>query len=159
MHVPSAVTPALCNGKPEWHHHHGAKMRVRSTSVADPPVWVIMASEVAHLLVQRKEGFPGWSIAWNIRHADGNAQGVVSVNNDELAALFGLETPETEETSRWLVMRYGADWAKQGLGIRYRDWLTLPCPGTGHDGDPNISIDLDDEVRTAIGTLLASAPS
>lgn len=43
---------------------------------------------------------------------------------------------------------------KQGAFIRYGNFLNIPSPGTGHDGDPNISILIDGPIRRAVRQLL-----
>jgi hypothetical protein len=59
-----------------------------------------------------------------------------------------------EESGEWLLDRYGGDSAAQGFYIRWRNCLNIPCPGTGHDGDPNISVTLSDDIKEAVRQLL-----
>ncbi len=54
----------------------------------------------------------------------------------------------------WLVGRYGGNSAVQSKFIRWGNFLNIPCPGTGHDGDPNVSIYVTDEIREAVRKLL-----
>jgi len=32
--------------------------------------------------------------------------------------------------------------------------LNIPCPGTGHDGDPNVSVYIEESIQRAIEQLL-----
>lgn len=81
--------------------------------------------------------------------------GVVFFNDKHLRSAFNLqETCQTEQHSLWLIDRFGGDCASQANYIRYKDYLNIPCPGTGHDGDPNISIMLDKDIRDAVRDML-----
>lgn len=79
------------------------------------------------------------------------------MGNQIVAAAFGLtDYLPMQLPGDFLLEKYGGDVACQFLFIRWQDYLNIPGPGTGHDGDPNISIKLTDEIKEAIRALLAS---
>lgn len=45
---------------------------------------------------------------------------------------------------------YRADDGSQGLFVRQGRYLNIPGPGTGMQGDPNISFYIDDDVKAAV---------
>ncbi len=146
---------------PRWYHRHGCKLKVASTDLQKGVA--VFQSSAAEVIISLMTGIPGetrrsWRIEWSILHnVFGHAKvvGTVSLVSDgELKAAFGiLERPKTEPHSVWLLNRYGGDWALQGLGIRQGCHLNIPCPGTGSDGDPNVSICIDDDIKVAIVQL------
>ena len=78
------------------------------------------------------------------------------MDDEHLKMAFGL-SEESGKYGDWLIGRFGGESAEQGQFIRFENFLNIPCPGTGHDGDPNISIVLDDKIRDAVEHLLACA--
>lgn len=79
--------------------------------------------------------------------------GQVEMDSCQLAAAFGL-SDESGDFGDWLIERYRADSAEQRLWIRYGNQLNIPGPGTGHDGDPNISIELDGDIKKAVVAII-----
>jgi len=73
---------------------------------------------------------------------------------DDLRSAFGI-SDYSGKYARWLIDRYGAEVAEQMKYIRWHEYLNIPCPGTGNDGDPNISIEIDDEIQLAIAKLIS----
>jgi hypothetical protein len=98
----------------------------------------------------------GWFVDWEIVQCQPYEEGVrgrSQFNDEDIVVAFGL----SEGSGRfgdWLIERFGADSAEQGKYIRWENFLNIPCPGTGHDGDPNISIYLDEEIQDAVRQLL-----
>lgn len=148
---------------PQWYHRHGCKIEL-GNMVMDPPS-VTLESSAASLVVSLMPNVPGdtrrlWKIEWSIIHGlmpTGKVRGeLTQVTDSQLKAAFGIiENPKTESHSRWLLDRYGGDWALQGFAIRQGCHLNIPCPGTGNDGDPNISICIDDDVKATIVKLFS----
>jgi len=145
-------------GRPVWFHHHGFKMRVSSFD-ASRRVLIIRGSAARLTISQPDElGTDRWLVEWRVvqtPHAKSTGETVLTT--DELSAAFGVTTPEMseEDATHFLFAQYGAAAAKQGGYIRWDDWLNIPCPGTAHDGDPNISIYIDIAMREAVKTLTA----
>lgn len=149
------VVPDLGNmGCPDWFHHHGRKMRL---TVADTTKQVVVISaSAATLTISVKEVGRGdeWFVAWEVVQSQlAKTNGRVVMSCDELSAAFGI-ADHSYRYGGWVIKRFGGDSANQGQYLRYQDFLNIPCPGTGHDGDPNISVELDDEIKDAIRQLV-----
>lgn len=99
------------------------------------------------------------SIEWKVKYSyTTSAKGRIEVDDQMLSVMFGLtdhlESDLRKTMSQWLLDLYGGTVAYQGHFIRYNDFLSIPCPGTGHDGDPNVSIEIDDRIREGVKQLL-----
>lgn len=99
-----------------------------------------------------------WLVNWKINHSlDTCVSGKTLFSSENLVRAFNLIifiNPE-HDSGEWLIKRYGGTEAKQGRFIRYRDHLNIPGPGTGSDGDPNISIKLNQKIKDAVGSLIS----
>ena len=139
-------------GVPRWWHHHGFKVHVESLS--EPKRRLKLSASAVDLLIGGAAGDDEWFFEWEVRHGTlESVTGRVFMTDSMLAAAFGLLS-YTQPGSEWLLQEYDADCAGQGCYIRFRGWLNIPCPGTGHDGDPNISIRIDTDIRDAARSLL-----
>ena len=154
--------PSLDGGKPDWFHDHGRKMTV--TVLDLDSARLVISSNAAKLTIGPADisgdGTGPWLVVYEVKQSvayDEVVRGRRIFDDDELAAAFGL-MPMAEMGSLWLIRRYGGEAAVQGQFIRWRKFLNLPCPGTGHDGDPNISIHLKDEITVAVRRLLSTSP-
>lgn len=139
---------------PEWCHHHGSKMRVEKFD-KDEQIIIISGSAAKVEISRRIAGVDvEWFVDWEViqNHTE-KTKGCVIYTSDDLLAAFGL-SDESSDHSVWLIERFGADSARQGKYIRWKEFLNIPCPGTGHDGDPNISIHLDEQMVNAVRQLL-----
>ncbi len=144
---------------PIWCHHHGSKMRV--VEFDEKEHRLVIAGSAAKVIIRPgrevQEGGDGWVVSWEvIQHVayDEAVRGQRQFDSDELAAAFGL-TDNSGDFGQWMLDQFGAHSAEQGKFIRWKHFLNIPCPGTGHDGDPNVSIHIDDEIRDAVQRLLA----
>lgn len=146
----------MTGGPPSWWHHHGFKMRVTNFDAAKH--LLIVAGSAAKLTVSQA-GEPGtdrWFLDWEVIQTPyEKTTGRIRLTNDDLSVAFGITTPKVTviEAQHFLFCQYGANAAQQGSFIRSGEYLNIPCPGTGHDGDPNISIYLDIAMREAVKTL------
>jgi len=144
---------------PVWYHHHGMKMRVKELN-KEKQTLIISGSAASVSIGRAPIGFittAMWSVEWKIIWSPAEfTGGRIIFNSDELRAAFGL-SDDSGEHGDWLIERFGGDSAEQGKYIRWKKFLNIPCPGTGHDGDPNVSIDIDEEMRNAVKQLLALA--
>ncbi len=147
--------PEFQAGHPIWWHLHGLKMRVRRLDLRNRTLTI--GSRVA-AVVRISPSRGGWHIAWAIKFGqEEKVRGIVWMSDQNLRCAFGLSDSEDERYGSYrhlLIERFGADCAYHGVFIRYRNFLNIPCPGTGYDGDPNVSIDLDDDIKLAIRRLL-----
>jgi hypothetical protein len=156
----AAKLPELKNGHPIWWHHHGRKMEV-SEQTDDR---LIIKSNAARLTIQKASPiFPDepltkdhWFVDWQVvqcRPIQELVSGRRWLTRDDLRSAFGI-IDDSGKYGKWLIDRYGADAAEQMKYIRWHEFLNIPCPGTGNDGDPNISIEISDEIQRAIAKLL-----
>ena len=150
--------PKMKSGFPAWWHHHGIKMKI--VEMRQPERFLVIAGSAAEVTIepawQPLTDGEGWVVSWKITHHvayNETTHGRRHFDNDELGAAFGLNQ-KSDYSERWILDQYGADSAEQGKYIRWKDFLNIPCPGTGHDGDPNISIEITEEIRTAVRTLI-----
>jgi hypothetical protein len=97
----------------------------------------------------------GWYVIWYLQHSFvTSVQGQAFMNDSDLESAFGLSDEYNPSGNQWLIDQYGGDCAHQGRYIRYKDHVNIPCPGTTHDGDPNVSIALDEAIKKAVRELL-----
>ena len=146
--------PELRNGVPIWCHHHGARMIVSRFILHENAGGLVIASNSASVTITRwnhTNGVEGLSVCWEVKHCypETKASGRVLFTPDDLQSAFGL-SDRSGIYGAELIERFGADVAEQGKYIRWKDFLNIPCPGTGNDGDPNVSIHLDEKIRSAI---------
>lgn len=148
--------PELRMGIPVWCHIHGSKMQITSISRENRSIRI--AGSAASCLI-RKASYvvsrtSGWFVDYEINHSVfGKINGCIEMNTQDLKSAFGL-SDESGEYGDQIIERYGADVANQGIYIRYKNFLNIPGPGTGNDGDANISIHLDEEIKNAIKEIL-----
>jgi len=139
-------------GLPVWFHHHGIKLRVFYLNSTGDKSLIIKGS--AAQLVIAPYGDDRWTVRWEIvwgRHEE--VSGHITMLTETLRRAFGL-ADGTAESGEWILSRYGGDSAEQHRYLRWRDCLNIPGPGTGHDGDPNISVLLRDDIKEAVRQLL-----
>ncbi|MEK9156454.1 MAG: hypothetical protein AAB360_04150 [Patescibacteria group bacterium] len=142
---------------PDWWHRHGRKMRLKLAGRAE----VKIAASVASLTITRQDAArddqPRWGVVWEITHDYDRVRGRVSMTDAELATAFGLVDSPVPPDSWWLTVVFDAGNMKVGKFIVHRDYLNISGPGTGQDGDPNISIRVDDDMRAAIIQIILAA--
>jgi len=105
----------------------------------------------------------GWNFRYQIIHSHGvGVKGDIFMSTNELEVAFGLcdhiKNQFVSESGQWLLDTFGGDVASQGRFIRYGRFLNIPGPGTGHDGDANVSIELDDGIKAAVKELIKKFP-
>lgn len=107
-----------------------------------------------------------WRISWQVIHGVDRAyvNGVISPRTVDLLVMFNLQPHFTDrydiQNSNNLIKVYGGRAAQQGCFIAwesdYVNALNIPHPGFGHDGDPNISIEVDDRMRQVVQKFIDS---
>jgi hypothetical protein len=156
------LPPHMTNimGQPKWHHHHAHKICVESVS-PDGKSLTLTAS-AAKLTIEQTESYSykdgplerRWLVSWEVRYSrTEKTNGCGNWGDKDLQQAFGLIPSEGKIFG--FLRDFICDAAAQGKYIRWEDALNIPCPGTGHDGDPNISILIDDQIQNAIRTILA----
>ncbi|MFC1599111.1 hypothetical protein ACFL2U_03860 [Patescibacteria group bacterium] len=142
-------------GQPNWCHHHCTKMRLNKEETDLENKKIIIEGSAAKLTITFHEELKRWLVSWEvIQSQNEGAKGKMFFTDDMLKAAFGLQDHLEKLGSEWLTQRYGGTIACQHRFIRWQKYLNIPCPGTGHDGDPNISIQIDQEIMDAVAALL-----
>lgn len=134
-------------GGPSWWHHHGWKMEVKELLLDQRKLTI--EGSAARVVIQRAadvlpnfESSHGWIVEWEVLQGDsyGKPDGGQRYWTDgDLAAAFATDGTR--------------DAARQGNYARNGHFLNIPCMGTGHDGDPNVSIDVTGEITEAVRSL------
>lgn len=140
---------------PDWWHMRGSKVRLTSS---EPRRLVVANAAVASVEVSPVLGeYGNWLVDWKVSHSPRTfVHGVTDMTDIDLAAAFGLidRYVGMRGHGRELLHRNGGSSAEHHKFIRFEDYLNIPGPGTGNDGDPNVSVLLDDEIKAAARTLL-----
>lgn len=136
-------------GKPIWWHHHGIKLGLM-TKLKQSLRLESSAAELSISYLRKNE----WEVCWKVGQVgDQGSSGMVIFSSKELREAFDYRVVPKKNES-FLFVRFGATAARQGKFIRTDRFLNIPCPGTGYDGDPNISILLTQEIVEAVRKLL-----
>lgn len=141
-------------GMPEWFHHHGTKFRVnrRLSTIGHLH---LEASAASLIILRRERGKPEFEIRWQVVFSlMEKAEGRLLMTKEMLESAFGISNKLTSITAEWIINRYGGSVAHQGQYIRWDNFLNIPGPGLGHDGDPNVSVMIDDEIREYLHLFL-----
>lgn len=141
--------------QPIWWYHHGFKLMVTNCDI--PNRCVVFATNTASIrFTQRAMTVDeGWFVDWMIRYGQQDQMsGRIVLSTRDLLIAFDLEVPKEAESDSVLTRRFDAEVARQGRYIRTGPFLNIPGPGTGSDGDPNMSIYLEKSIRVAMDKLL-----
>ncbi len=140
------------HGGPSWWNSHGRKLTVKSYDVDQG---VILEASAARLQIHPITDYPdAWQVIWRVKYSPSSwVEGRIEFLTEELEAAFGL-SELSGYSGDWLISNYGADAAQQGKFIRYQEFLNIANPGTGHDGDLNISVEVDEIIQQAVGHII-----
>lgn len=148
--------PEMLIGIPVWCHHHGWKLSPKKPSLRNGKLQLTLVGSAVRLTITRQP-FPlvsGLLVCWKIKqNIETGSSGRVIFTPDQLRAAFGL-IDTTGKFSQGIINQYGAESAVQGKYIRWKNFLNIPCPGTGMDGDPNISVHYDFSIQEAVRIFL-----
>jgi len=157
-------TPETYSGKPIWWQEHGAEMSVKNFDQQNL-ILNLSSGRGTELIITKasliSRNVIGWFVDWEITHQIYDKIGVkgrVWFNDDVLKSAFGL-SDSSGMYGNWLIERYGADVADPGKYIRWKEFLNIPCPGTVHEEDPNISILLNENIKHAVQKLFEEKTS
>jgi hypothetical protein len=134
--------------KPRWFNPAGNDARLVERRSKKPnliPALTIVASNGSSQLKIRRHTTDKrfWHVRWRIFYKNGaRLEGEFYWTSHDICAAFG----ENDMGIFWHVP--GSRFARVG------NYLNVPCPGTGHDGDPNISILLNPTIRAAVKKLI-----
>ena len=138
--------------RPAWFHLRGGKMRIIQR-IRDQVLFLKASS--ASLKIERVDEAKDdlWYVIWDITHADGQVHGHVRMSRDELLYAFDISESKSRSYDQ-------EEWHEQiradvveAKFIRYWRFLNIPGAGSGKDGDPNISVLLDEDIRAAMREL------
>lgn len=140
-------------GLPKWWHHHGSKMSVKE----EKSNMLSLGSRAASVIIEKRLA-QGWMIEYHIQHsAETYSMGRIWMCDKDLERAFMLSTDYPAQGGQHLIDEFGGETAYQGKFIRYKGWLNLPGPGTGHDGDPNLSVWVDSDIQEVVQRLIEKA--
>jgi hypothetical protein len=138
---------------PAWWHVHGFKMDLQKIDqhMNLHHAFLSIGTRVASVQIAADDSgrTMSFSLHWSLIHSRGRVAGTIYMFADVLAAIFGM-TDVIPLGSESFVTKYKATTGVRGIFLRQGNYLSLPCPGTGADGDPNISLYLTPEIRTAV---------
>lgn len=155
--MPFTREPKIRHYHPDLAHSHGTKIRLKDINKATGIIH--LASSAAFLTIERIYSdckfTSTYLISWKIINSQSEQiTGKILMDEKHLKLAFGLDDDYEELGSWWLIEIYGGTVAYQGCYIRWKNWLNIPCPGTGHDGDPNITIEIDNGIKNAVKKLI-----
>lgn len=143
--------------------------------------FVRISTSAAFLLIMRNYGERrrgplspteqrSFSLQWEIRHsADEITIGTRVVPEDDLQGMFGLHLPHPDYMPDHARIQWAHACARTtgvafeeiigcpGKFLRADEYLNIPGPGTGCNGDPNISIEIDDRMRDAVRNFIENS--
>ncbi len=142
---------------PPWWNQEGAVTRVQTLD-AEGGILILTNGGNAHIfLVRASRTHPlmlGWFVDWDICLrvcGDVGVRGRVSLTSKDLQCAFGLADDGASKT------KFGShevEYGVPGKFARNGSFLNIPCPGTRFLGDPNVSIEVTDEIKEAVKKLL-----
>jgi len=136
---------------PVWWHPGGNSLSFHSGSEDH----LCLSSEYARLILSGRQG--GCVVQWLIKtphcaNKDGYLAGQIIFDIPTFIAAFGgLDL--VHFTAYPMIHLHGGVAARQGFFLRFDEYLNIPGPGCGMDGDPNISIYLEHEIKDEIARL------
>jgi hypothetical protein len=150
-----AVKPQIkMFGIPVWHHHHSSKISVHNYN-AVAHILMLKSNAVEVAIHPADFEVKGWVVDYKIKQSNESwSRGHIWMSKDNLNTAFGLSDKCAVFGGQNILDVHGGDVAQQGRYIRYGKYLNIPGPGTGHDGDANVSICIDESIKDALKRLL-----
>lgn len=135
---------------PVWANSKGRKMSVEYIGLLED--LLIIRGSAAEVVIQRSK--IGFIVSWSIVSSQSHwTRGQIDFLTEDLMQAFGL-SDRCGEHGYGLLEEFGGTTAHQGFFLRFQKWLNIPGPGTGHNGDPNVSILIDDKIKFAVGKMI-----
>ncbi len=147
---------------PSWWSAKGINMKVDGVVLErgkHPIVNIAIGSAARVSIFQCGSRRGDFEVQYHIEHCDGShSAGNIIMDRADLARAFGLINGFGQGFSHGGAalreMGYELDAASQGKYVRLGDYLNIPHPGTGLVGDPNVSVEIKPEMKSAIQALL-----
>ena len=146
----------MANDAPFWFNPQGEQMRVKRFD-KDSRILIIdgNAASVRIILLDALNG-ELWKLSWSIARNSVTSGGSLIFTARQLRAAFGVSfNLASGSTPRLTKEPYCAEVGQEGLFIRRGSYLNIPDPyaGTNRDADPNVSIQLTEEITNAVREL------
>lgn len=147
---------------PSWWSAKGINMKVDGVVLerGKHPIVNIAIGSAARVFICQCDSRRGdFDVQYHINHCDGShSSGSIVMSRADLARAFGLINGYgvgfSHSGAGLLEMGYELDAASQGKYVRLGNYLNIPHPGTGLVGDPNVSVQIKAEMKSAIQALL-----
>ena len=106
----------------------------------------------AHLKIYKSKRKDQWKVRWLIfKKGAGHIEGQRIFTTTELEIAFSVpHADDLGKEFRFKELPGVMVFAAQGLFFREGSFLNIPCPGSGWDGDPNISVQIYPEMINLI---------
>ena len=138
---------------PDWYHFHGNKLKAKIEQGT-----LVIKSKTTTVRIRQtfaEDCCAVWNVEYHILHSlDNFSSGNIVMTQEDFKSAFGISEDCDHLFGQHIINRFGGNVACQGKYIRFGDFLNIPCPGTGCDGDPNVSINLDPEVRKIVSEFV-----
>jgi hypothetical protein len=146
--------------EPCWFHLRGSQFFVVGHDHLGPlkERKLTLKARCAQIEIWRDRRHPKWwNLKYEIKHFSGYTKGFISgMTAHDLIKAFGLSDEcDDDELCQKIIANYGGDVARQGMYIRCGKYLCIPGPGTGGDGEPIVSVYVDEDVQHAMAELLS----
>ena len=140
---------------PTWYHpggdkvlikgHHGITTRNRELVIGSNSLNMTIAKN----LHAQDKGRCEWLIKYKMSHAliRTYLEGLIIMTTQDLETAFGLSGDCDADDGQGILDVCGGDVAKEGKYIRYGEFLNIPGPGHGWDGDANVSIRVGKDLK------------
>lgn len=140
---------------PEWWHKDGYEMEVERIDKDKNMILIVGMRTRVKIIPRSIPSGGGWFVEWEkAKNLFEWIRGRILFTSDDLKAAFGLRGA-FGESDDWLIKRFGPEViAIHGEYIRQGNFLCIPCFGTGHNGDSNVSVFITEAIQDAIRKLL-----
>lgn len=142
----------IAGRRPSWWHHCGGQLRLAAAT--DDRLTLV--SPHASLQVHRDD--QSFLVTWEIRptgSVDPYVERTIHVSPAVLGMMFKIDEDRHEEYL-WHGQHLVTEYSEQHF-VRWHRYLNLIYPGSGQDGDPNLSVYLFDSIRQAAAALVHAA--
>lgn len=146
--ITPSTPPTNIAGYPTWYHPGGDKVIIkRHNGTTTPARELVIGSNNLNMTITKDHHSQDnkrdeWVIKYKLNHGPIRTwtEGFIIMTTQDLKTAFGLSGDCEAEDGQGVLDVCGGDVAKEGKYIRYKEFLNIPGPGHGWDGDANVSI-------------------